>query len=219
MKILLNIRLTLLLTGLSLFVSTPAKSAMILTIAESKGNVIASYNGSITTNQMDFSSFNSDPKTNILPNYPQFRAFNGEDLVGDVLMPYFPGFSPSPWQNENNPPPAIGTGDLSASNTSSIPSGNSFGFSGGPAGFTPDQWVVVASDYTSGSEIYGSLTFANTTLAALGINRGTYTAKFRGGDTLTINAIPEPNNYGLILGAAGLATAIFLRRRRRSNAP
>jgi len=55
----------------------------------------------------------------------------------------------------------------------------------------------------------------------MGIAPGTYTGELENGDTITINAnstIPEPSKYGFLLGAAGLATAIFFRRRRRPSA-
>ena len=71
-------------------------------------------------------------------------------------------------------------------------------------------------NYTVGDTIEGSLTFNSTDIVALGFTPGDSGSFSSDGGTInyTVGAIPEPSSYGFLLGAVGLATAIFCRRRR-----
>ena len=72
--------------------------------------------------------------------------------------------------------------------------------------------VRLTQSYVSGSSLSGSLTFENTSLADMGITPGIgiMTATFGSGDTLTVNAVPEPSSLalaglGIVVAGWGLA--------------
>lgn len=72
--------------------------------------------------------------------------------------------------------------------------------------------VGVADGYTSGSALNGTLTFAGSTFASLGIDPGSYIWSLPN-DTVTLrfgpapSAIPLPASLSLLLGALGLTFA------------
>ena len=65
------------------------------------------------------------------------------------------------------------------------------------------------------------MTFENQTLASMGINvgDGIMNATFSSGDTLTVNAVPEPTSIAF-MATGGLAAGVVAvaRRRRRTGA-
>jgi len=93
-------------------------------------------------------------------------------------------------------------------------SGDAFGFA---LPFITDSGQLYApSNYTAGDTLAGSMTFNSTDIVALGFTPGDSGSFSSAGGTInyTVGAIPEPSSYGFLLGAVGLATAVFCRRRR-----
>jgi hypothetical protein len=95
-------------------------------------------------------------------------------------------------------------------------SGDDFGFRAGES----SSDFYAPTGYSQGDPISSQMIFAGTDLPTMGFTNGDSGAFTGGGNTVnfSVTAIPEPNSYGVLLGAAGLATAIFFRRRRRSSA-
>lgn len=115
-------------------------------------------------------------------------------------------------------PTSFGSGsDESASSST----GDTFGIEGSVG------YILLPVGYISGSELSGTLTFDDTTIAALGLTDGTYTYTWGSGasaDSLTVDiggsvvtppaAAPEPSSLAL-LGSGVLGLAGVLRRRMR----
>ena len=98
---------------------------------------------------------------------------------------------------------------------------NADSFSGDAFGFELYDLMLGGSlyappNYTAGENIAGSMTFNSTDIVALGFTPGDSGSFSSPGGTInyTVGAIPEPSSYGFLLGAVGLATAVFCRRRR-----
>jgi len=77
-----------------------------------------------------------------------------------------------------------------------------------PASARLSASVLVPINYINGSQLSGSMTFAGTTFAGLGVLQGTYVYNLPNGlDDITLNipTVPEPSTLGLIgLGLLGL---------------
>ena len=68
--------------------------------------------------------------------------------------------------------------------------------------------------YTSGASLTGIATYAGT-FSSLGIAPGTYNYTFNSGvnlDSITINAVPEPSTWGMLLSGAVLLIAAMRQR-------
>jgi len=79
-----------------------------------------------------------------------------------------------------------------------------------------DDRFVTADGYLSGSPILGTATFEDHTFESLGLNLGTYTWSWTatgGGDSITLDIIPEPSTLILLLTAA-LGLLLHTRRKR-----
>jgi PEP-CTERM motif len=85
------------------------------------------------------------------------------------------------------------------------------------------SYFIVPANYQSGDPLSDSLTFANTTLAGLGLAPGTYTYTFGTNDSFVIDipgqvaAVPEPATWAMmILGFFGVG---FMAYRRKQSEP
>jgi hypothetical protein len=74
------------------------------------------------------------------------------------------------------------------------------------------DYVILPWGYVSGTVVSSTATWNDTTLSALGVTEGTYTATYNGGaDSIVVNVVPEPSIFSLL----GIVTAVgFLIRRR-----
>jgi hypothetical protein len=81
--------------------------------------------------------------------------------------------------------------------------------------------LSVPKDYISGTAISGTMTFAGTTIAALGATPGTYTWTWGSGpdaDFATLNVVPEPGSLALF-GLSALGVGLIAYRRRKKQQP
>ena len=73
---------------------------------------------------------------------------------------------------------------------------------------------MLPDDWTSGSNISGQMTWANTSLESLGIDTSqvhTWTLRVTG-DTITMSVVPESSNYALLLGSLVLGLLAYRRQ-------
>jgi MYXO-CTERM domain-containing protein len=117
-------------------------------------------------------------------------------------------------------PLSFGTGDLMAASSAS---GDSFGLEASLNGFGPPT-VYLPFGYTAGTELSGTATYDNTTIAALGLTPGTYTytptglgATADNTFTISIGSVPEPSSLTMAATAAGLLGGLAFHRRRRKK--
>ena len=73
---------------------------------------------------------------------------------------------------------------------------------------------MLPDDWTSGSNISGQMTWANTSLDSLGIDTSqVHTWTLRGtGDTITMSVVPESSSAALLLGIIALGLMAFRRQ-------
>lgn len=140
-----------------------------------------------------------------------FSASGSIDLTGVSIF----GTNPSGWTEAVRASDAVFSVGLSntaitaydlSGGSASIGSGGYFSDTSSTAGASifvagDDQYFAVPDSYVSGSSIAsGTTTYASHTLDTLGITPGTYVWTVSNGDTITLNAIPEPSAYTLIMG-------------------
>ena len=92
--------------------------------------------------------------------------------------------------------------------------GDAFGYSAGTNFYVPED-TNVGDAFTPNT----TMTWAGETFASLGLDTALSTTPLTlftldNGSTISGALIPEPSSYGFLLGAVGLATAVFCRRRR-----
>lgn len=181
-----------------------SEGSIVINFTQEGTDVVGAYSGTLdTTGSGGALTFEGQ---NITPTSGRFTALYGLPPSGS-----FVSFSRVNWATGQEMP-AFGTAGGAFSATSfSISAGNSLRIDQTGVSFDPG--------YTSGSQLAGSLTWAGKSLADLGLTTGNYVGETVNGDSVTLNvgAIPEPSTYGFLLGAAGLAAAIRLRR--RTSAP
>ena len=173
-----------------------AKADIVLNIQEQGPDVVAVFSGSINlTNALSGGSV-SGSSTLMAPTNMQFYSFSDSAKVYGVT-----GISR----------PLFGTGGVTVGTSRT---GDSFGFM--PIG--PYLIFYVPNGYVSSNPLSGTATWANATLASLGITSGTYSITGVN-NTVTINAaapVPEPSTYAMAL--AGLACGGYTMFRRRKRA-
>jgi len=77
--------------------------------------------------------------------------------------------------------------------------------------------IYVPENYVNNTQISGTATFSNTTLAALGLIEGVYTWEwgFNNPDSATLTVVPEPaTNVLLLLGGSAVCLGLSILRRR-----
>jgi hypothetical protein len=114
-------------------------------------------------------------------------------------------------------PKTFGTGGPFSATSGS---GDTFGIEGS-GGFTLPV-LLLPTNYVSGSGLSASDTYANTSIAALGLTPGTYTYTWGTGasaDSLTVNigSVPEPSSLAMVATAVGLLGGFGLHCRRRNK--
>ena len=185
---------------------TGLNAAITITFDEIGNDVISSYSGTLNTNHPDISDVSTlsrfapkfNPSLGYYTNPPGgWRTFAGSYVVvnSSSSSPFLDG-------------PRLGSGSGFGTGEESEPtqiSGDAFGIF--------QNSLVLPDDWTSGSEISGQMTWANTSLASLGVDSSqVHTWTLRGtGDTITM-VVPEPSSYALLLG--GLALGLVAIRRR-----
>ena len=176
----------------------PSYGVVTLSVEQTPSAVVISYNGSWDA----WGTASSNIFSSELVNGAQFlNITNGIDE----------------YEFSESFPLTSGTWTSSGTINASSVSGDRFGFS---TSLVTSTTLYAPSGYTSGLPITGSLTFAGNDLETMGFTPNSSGVFSGGGNTVnfTVGAIPEPSSYGFLLGAAGLATAIFFRRRRRPSA-
>jgi hypothetical protein len=172
---------------------SPVKAAVIINAVESNGNVVFNYNGTIDTAGLTDAGLGGAGSAWINPSNGEFLAVPGsfpqQQYTGVIT---FQSFGAGSWTDTN----------------SSV-SGNHFGVTIG----LNDNVLWVPNGYTGGSSISGSLTFASTDFATLGLTPGASSTISLPNDTITMNiaAVPAP----LPLRGLGAATAFSRKLKQR----
>jgi len=178
----------LLMGFLGLALATTARAQMTITFAETGGDLIATYSGTLPS--WAGTEGTSSGLLNSL-NSTSFYSMNGTYAVRSVGGGL--------------------TGSWSAANTLSggVVSGHYFGFDSGGV-YAPD-------DYNGVTLIDGSLTFAGQTFTDLGLSSGTSGSFTLGGGSDPVSylvgaAVPEPSTSAALFGVAILGVTLARRR-------
>jgi len=183
-----------------------AEAAITVDIEEVGSDVVVSYSGSIDTTGIGFNLVSPSSLRRIAA-FGGNAMFAGQDGARGASLT---DFGQTPWTVAPTP---FGSGGLFEADSYSIAAGDSFGFQ--------SNGFFVEWGYTSGKPISGSMTFENQTLASMGINvgDGIMNATFSSGDTLTVNAVPEPTSIAFMAtGSLAAGVVVVARRRRRTGA-
>ena len=110
-------------------------------------------------------------------------------------------------------PDSFGTGGRTGATSGT---GQNFGLNGSNSGGN----IYVPEGYITNSALNGSTTFANKTLASLGLTLGTYTYFKTSDGTLaaTVTVVPEPGTLALLsTSLLPLGTLLMRRKRQQRN--
>ena len=173
------------------FCGTPVKAAVIINASQSGGSVVFDYSGTINITGL------ADLGANVNAGGPWVIPSAGVFLATGQTQGYSGSFSL----------PRFGNG---LPNYSGSRSGDVFGMREAVAGTTT---ILVPSGYSGGS-ILGSMSFAATDFATLGLTPGSYIAILPNTDTITMN-IPVPTPAPLPLLGLGAATAFSRKLKQR----
>ena len=169
-------------------------------------DVVSYYSGTLDTNDPNIfdysrlgSAYNFNPFLGYFTNQPGGWRAPGGSYVEDNSS------SNSPFYDG----PRLGSGNGFGSGGQTNPtetSGDAFGIF--------QKALVLPDDWTSGSNISGQMTWADTFLESLGVDTSqVHTWTLRGsGDTITMSVVPESSSFALILGCLALGL-LSLRRR------
>ncbi len=173
------------------------RASVIITIAESGSDVVATATGSVDTGGLTLSSSIG----NSASVWPSF-ALGGNLFLGTTVSSTLESFSGV------FGPASYGTGSRTAANSSS---GQLFGVA--------TTRVYLGPGYVSKTPFTSTATWNSATLSTLGITPGTYTFTWGTGgnaDSMVINAgaVPEPEQYAVVAGVLCLGVAAWNRRNR-----
>ena len=177
-----------------------ANAAVVVNITQAAGNVLVDTSGSI-----DLTGLTSQGTYSLdLGLSPKIGYVSG-GTGGDVTA--YSGFAG---------PTSIGTGSYLDATTST---GTMFAFNAASFG---NPLVFLPQNYTTGAAIAASQSYANATLASLGLTAGSYLFK-SAADTVTINvgqagAVPELASWAMMILGMGAVGAAMRRQVRRSDA-
>lgn len=181
------------------FASTAANASVTVNIVQSGADVVGTASGTLSlTGLTNVGSFGASPGVSGSSGFVSFFS-TGSSGTG------FTGFTgPASW----------GSGDFVS--TAMSPGASPFGFN---ASAFSVPYVFVADNFVSGSAVTGTGSWTGTTLAALGLNQGTYVYRSVD-DTITVNiggAVPEPSTWAMMIGGFGAIGGVMRRRRRAAR--
>ena len=194
---------TALIVSLAAAITTavPAPAGVLISFEEVGADVVATVSGSITLPAPGPTQ--SEVLNNrVAPSAPYFT-------FGDGSISSAPIYN---WQG--NSFPAFGTQDFSGpgwtnpGTAAGIADNERFGFA--------NTNITFASDFPSGSEIGGTVTWSNQDFTTLGLTVGTYSngLALDPTQTFTVNVVPEPATAALGLVSLGCGAAFVARRAR-----
>ena len=188
------------------FFCTGLNAAITITFDEIGNDVVSYYTGTLNTNHSDIYNYSSlnrfaqkfNPSLGYYANPPGgWRTPTGGYVVDSSSSnsPFYDG-------------PRLGSGIGFGTGTELEPtqiSGDAFGIY--------QNSLVLPDDWTSGNNISGQMTWANTSLESLGVDSSqVHTWTLRGtDDTITMSVVPESSSYALLLG--GLVLGLLAYRR------
>ena len=183
----------------------PLRAGIVINMVESGSNVVATISGSIGSLAGATLDQTSAPGLN----------FTGLRADADALFGFSDGTFSSDYNNYFIPifPSNFGPSSAYFAATSSSASANMF-FRESPAQMWIDQ------NYTLGTPVTGTLTWANKSFATLGVTEGSYLWSWTG-DSVTLNIgaspapVPEPGTWAAAALLAG--GAAFARWRKRAK--
>lgn len=184
-------------------VATPASSAIVMTAVESGDDVVISFSGTLDITGLASPVDDIFGSSRVRPSDSLIHFKGTTEFFGN-LDSYSSVFSSSPF--------SIGTSG-SLTSATSLAGDVAFGVS------RSNLWLKRDTDSTFwASTRSGSMTFANNTLAGLGITPGTYewVLNNTAADTITLTAtqaVPEPSSL-VLFGVGGVALACAAYRRR-----
>lgn len=180
----------------ALLCSTAAQAALIMNVTEIGGSVIVESSGNANIAGLTPAGFNGSWTT------PALDSFFVSSGVGSITV--FNGYSGAS---------SFGPGPRILGRTTTTATGPALGVD------LSLNRLFLPLGYVSGTEISSTATFANATIAGVGLTPGVYQVSWGSGvnaDTLTVNIsiadVPEPGSLPLFLGLS----AAFLVARRRS---
>lgn len=193
MKMRITIRSLILATFALIFAAKHAGAAYVLTLQQTAGNVVATGSGSFNLTALTiFENGSTGYAANLFPSLAQ------------VIL------------GVESPDVDVYTG---ISGPASFGSGNSIEFansaSGNFSGVDDDLYLLVPHGYTSGTMLSGTATWTSATLGSLGVAPGTYTYTWGSGasaDSFTVNAVPEPSTWMMLLSGGGMLLCFRYRR-------
>jgi hypothetical protein len=189
---------SLLLLALASHFAAPAcRGSVLITIAQSGSDVVASGSGTINTTALTSGVVIGQ---GLVRGTSTYTAIVGPP--GSVVTAFFSS--------------VLGPTALGASSSFHIASSGTGDLIG-----VFDSGLILPSGYVSGSSLSGMSVYTGATLPLLGLTAGSYTWTWGAGataDSLTLNigAIPEPSETLAVAGAVCLGVA-FLRRWQRNR--
>jgi hypothetical protein len=181
-----------------------AQAELVITFSQSGADVVANGSGSLNWVDLSFNGFNFGG--------PFVDASSGQAMIGQV-----PAVYSDIYVGNVTGPASFGSGGLfnASSGSSTAPGSTAAGID------AANSAIFVPGGYGAGNFFTVSSTWANTTIAGLGLTPGVYTWTWgtNNVDDLKIivpgsNPVPEPSSLALAgLGAIGAAIAAYRRRR------